>query len=612
MRMPYVIRPSLGLLNLACIVAASALLLSVSGCGNAGVTLEGELKQWHRTTITFEGPEATETATPNPFRDYRLNVVFESAGDRRVVPGFFVADGNAAETGAASGNKWRVHFTPDETGTWRYTASFRSGPDIALSEDLEAGEAVAFDGVNGTLEIGPTDKTAPDMRGQGALRYVGKRYLQFAETGQFYLKGGADSPENFLAYEDFDDTWDTDADAGSANYRHVGSFIHKYGPHASDWREGDPTWKDGKGKNIIGALNYLASKEMNAVYFLTYNLDGGDGRDTWMWTTPEVRDRFDCSKLDQWEIVFSHMDSLGLMLHVVTQETENDQGLDGGELGPIRKLYYRELVARFAHHPALVWNLGEENTNTPEQLKAFATYIRDLDPYDHPIVVHTYPNDWEKVYDPLLAFEHFEGPSIQLSGFLNAYELTSEWIARSAESGRPWFVCVDEQGGGRSGARLDSLDPSHDEERKTVLWANLMAGGSGVEWYFGSDWDHMDINAEDWRSRDILWDQTRRAIEFFHQHLPFAEMTHCDELLSGGKGYCFGKSGSVYAIYLPDGGTAALDITEGVFSVQWYDPRKGGPLQQGTQGTLHGPGIKAIGSPPEENTQDWLALIKRR
>ncbi|MEZ5397230.1 MAG: hypothetical protein R2724_31245 [Bryobacterales bacterium] len=37
-----------------------------------------------------------------------------------------------------------------------------------------------------------------------------------------------------------------------------------------------------------------------------------------------MRDRYDVSKLDQWEVVFRHMDRLGLMLHVVTQETEND------------------------------------------------------------------------------------------------------------------------------------------------------------------------------------------------------------------------------------------------------------------------------------------------
>ena len=130
------------------------------------------------------------------------------------------------------------------------------------------------------------------------------------------------------------------------------------------------------------------------------------------------------------------MDKLGLMLHVVTQEQENDQGLDGGELGPQRKLYYRELIARFAHHLALVWNLGEENTNTDAQRKAFAQYIRDLDPYDHPIVCHTFPGQYDEVYGPLLGYAYFEGPSLQTN---DTHAQTIKWIDRSA-AGRPAVV----------------------------------------------------------------------------------------------------------------------------------------------------------------------------
>ena len=63
------------------------------------------------------------------------------------------------------------------------------------------------------------------------------------------------------------------------------------------------------------------------------------------------------------------------MQHLVLQEQENDQLLDGGELGLSRRLYFRELIARFAHHPAITWNLGEENTNTLDQQKDFAHFF---------------------------------------------------------------------------------------------------------------------------------------------------------------------------------------------------------------------------------------------
>jgi hypothetical protein len=604
-------------------------LVAGAGVYGAGEKYEvsGELKKWHNVTLTFTGPETSETAEPNPFRDYRLSVTFVKGKKQYVVQGYYAADGNAAQSSAAAGDKWRVHFVPDEVGRWSFVASFRTGSDIALSDKAGSGSGTAFDGATGTLDISDTDKTGRDHRAKGLLKYVGKRYLQFAQTGDYFIKGGADSPENFLGYADFDDTFDS-GDLKRQGEAAGDKFIHHYEPHVQDWRPGDPAWKDGKGKGMIGALNYLASKGMNSVYFLPYNIDGGDGKDVWPWTSPQEKYRFDCSKLDQWEIVFSHMDKLGLMLHVVTQEQENDQGLDGGDLGPQRKLYYRELIARFAHHLAMTWNLGEENTNTTDQHKAFCKYIKDLDPYDHPVVCHTFPGKYDEVYKPLLGYEYFDGPSLQTN---DTHAQTTKWLDASAKSGRQWFVSLDEIGPADTGVKPDKDDYWHDEVRNKHLWGHLMAGGAGVEWYFGYKWAHNDLNCEDWRSRDHLWDLTRYALEFFHEHLPFTEMTPHDELTSDANDYCFAKPGEIYAIYLPSGGTTNLDLgtSSATFGIQWYNPRTAGPLQAGAKTEITGPGQVSIGQPPSEKratsdeqslpraesrggTSDWVALVKRK
>ncbi|MHC4602113.1 MAG: DUF5060 domain-containing protein [Planctomycetota bacterium] len=586
------------------IVAATCM---VSGATKEG-DICGELKKWHTITITFEGPNSGEDAEPNPFLDYRLNVTFTKGKKRYVIPGYYTADGDAAETSASSGNKWRVNFVPDEKGQWSYSASFRTERDIALNNDPKAGKAVGFNGIKGIFTIGPSNKRGRDFRAKGLLNYVGRRYLQFAETGEYFLKGGADSPENFLAYADFDGTFDTGElkRKGEAAGK---KFIHHYEPHVKDFKRGDPTWKNDKGKGMIGALNYLASKGMNSVYFIPYNIDGGDGKDVWPWTRPDEKFRFDCSKLDQWETVFSQMDKLGLMLHIITQEQENDQGLDGGELGPQRKLYYRELIARFGHHLALVWNLGEENTNTNSQRKAFCRYIKKLDPYDHPIVCHTYPGKYDQVYKPLLGYEYFEGPSLQTN---DTHNQTVKWIDASVSAGRKWFVSLDEIGPAHTGTKPDKDDYWHDEVRKKHLWGNLMAGGAGVEWYFGYNYAHNDLNCEDWRSREHMWDLTRYALEFFQQHLPFSEMQHHDELTSAKDDYCFAKPGQIYAIYLPSGGTTNLDVgdSSATFAVHWYNPRTGGSPRRGTVGVITGPGPVAIGYPPQDTKKDWVALIK--
>jgi len=559
----------------------------------ASAALSGDLRKWHTVTLSFVGPATREDAKPNPFTEHRLDVTFACGDQRYVVPGYYAADGNAAETGADAGRVWRVHFVPDREGRWTYHASFRTGPRVATSAEPTAGKVTDFDGVSGSFRVGAADKTAPGFLSKGMLRYVGQRYLRFAETGEYFLKGGADSPENFLAFADFDQTPPS----------------HRFEPHARDWRWGEPTWRDGKGKNIIGALNYLASKGMNSVYFLTMNVKG-DGKDVWPWTSPNDRLRFDCSKLEQWEIVFSHMDRLGLMLHVVTQEQENDQLLDEGDLGPQRKLYYRELIARFGHHPALVWNLGEENTNTDAQRKAFAEYIRRIDPYDHPIVVHTFPKQYDKVYKPLLGYARLEGPSLQMGNMKGTHAETLKWVERSAQAGRPWFVCLDEIGPAKVGVKPDADDPEHDDVRRYALWGNLMAGGAGCEWLFGYSYPHHDLSCEDWRSRDHMWDLTRYALDFFQQHLPFPEMHPANGLVAGEGVWCLAKPGEVYAVYLWGTANARLCLPKGKFIPDWYNPRKGGPLVAGK--TLTGPGKVRLGKPPGGPNRDWVVLVRRR
>ena len=576
------------------------------GCGGPQANVSGELKIWHTVTLAFDGPETSETADPNPFTDFRLDVTFTGPGGEFVVPGFFAADGRAAETSADSGSTWLARFTPNAEGKWSYRASFRTGSGVALGEDPAVGDPTAFDGSSGDFMVAGSDKQFPDFRSRGHLEYVGERYLRFAGDGSYFLKGGADSPENLLAYVDFDGTRDHDAESGRRE-----AFLHRYEPHLQDWRDGDPHWQDGKGKGIIGALNYLASEGVNSIYFLPQNVTG-DGDDTWPWIERTTFDRFDVSKLDQWEIVFSHADRLGILLHVVTAETENDHLLDDGDLGPHRELYYRELVARFAHHPALIWNLGEENTNSTEQRKAHASALHRLDPYDHPVVMHTHAavHHHQRHYTPLLGFEEFEGASMQIRDDKVVHDVLIEWMRKSREAGQPWIVSFDEQRTGRDGVAPDSEDTSRHDERRDHLWATLMAGSWGIEWYFGYMYPHNDLNLEDFRSRSQIWSMTRHALEFFHENLPFDEMIPADRLAPNQDAYVLAKLGEVYAVYIPSGGTASLNLegNEGKFKVSWFDPAQGGPLTDGI--AVSGPGIVPLGKAPGDATGDWVALVR--
>ena len=574
--------------------------------------------QWDKITLSFKGPSSEEQSDNNPFLNYRLNVTFVHDSATISLPGFYAADGHSAETSADTGSVWQVRFRPPFAGLWKYSVSFLQGDQIAVSDDFDAGISVAFDGQNGIIHVSPKPKHP------GRLITSDKHYLQYASSKAYFLKGGADSPENFLAYFEFDGTYKGENPEAREGEATGPDGLHHYAPHGQDWRNGDPFWQNGKGKNIIGALNYLASKGMNSVYFLTMNIKG-DGKDVWPYTSYEERLRFDCSKLDQWEIVFDHMDRLGIMLHVVTQETENETLLDDGNTGIERKLYYRELIARFGHHLKVTWNIGEENGpahfspigQTIDQQKAAVKYLKTHDPYKNMVVIHTH--SWADARDPifekLLGYPYLDGMSLQIARPIQTYEVTKKWRILSEEAGVPWTISMDEIGPHWRGLDPDDrVDSNQDTIRHVALWGSLMAGGAGAEWYFGYKNHSNDLNCEDWRSRDRFWDQTRYALDFFHDHLPFYAMeAHNDLLTYDGRqeAFCFAKPGEVYAIYFPDGGNSTLDLsdTPGDFLVTWYNPRKGGPLSNSFKVS----GTKAINlkTPEDQKENDWVALVRK-
>jgi hypothetical protein len=575
---------------------------------------------WHPLTFDFEGPRARQTDNdPNPFLDYRLQVTFTAPGGRTtVVPGFFDGDGR----GGPEGNVWRVRFTPSREGTWRYEASFRAGPQLAVSLDPAAGRPAAFDGATGTFQVAHRAGGAPGFLALGRLEYAGGHYFKQSD-GPYWLKGGADSPENFLAY------------AGFRNTRPGKFGLHRYAPHERDFRPGDPDWGDGRGRGIIGALNYLASQKVNSIYFLPMNI-GGDGQDTWPFAgkiDPKGHPandnlHYDVGKLAEWEIVFSHAQRLGIALHVVLNEAEaaNKRELDNGELGVERKLFYRELAARFAHHNGLLWNLCEEYNLPPsfgaDRIGAFADYLAAQDPYDHPIATHNWHDtlgSWQPFFgDKRLAFTSVQhspdgGKKFGAQGYS---ELVETLRARSRAAGHPLVIGMDELdrlGGSPDESRGDKWPwmSGHARLRKAVLWPIYLSGGQ-IEYIV----DTL-LETEDFRRYEGMWRYTAIARKFLEENLPFWDMEPEDTLVSGAAARHEGpqvlhKKGDVYAVYLPSAqpsGSLDLRAAPGRVGKRWFIPRTGD--FEGEPQSIDGGSVVPLGAPPSDPGEDWAVLLQR-
>ena len=183
---------------LALSLAAGLARKTVVGASEQLLTVRGILKQHHKVVLDLAGPHASEEnlGARNPFLNYRFDILFEftepagSAGVsghtgeednpqprhsiRRVtVPGYFAADGNAAESSAESGSVWRCVFRPPTVGLWVATVAFTAGPSVAIApmgrDATDDGSvspgpgstATPVEGVHGlstTFLVLPTDK----------------------------------------------------------------------------------------------------------------------------------------------------------------------------------------------------------------------------------------------------------------------------------------------------------------------------------------------------------------------------------------------------------------------------------------------------------------------
>jgi hypothetical protein len=145
-----------------------------------------------------------------------------------------------------------------------------------------------------------------------------------------------------------------------------------------------------------------------------------------------------------------------------------------------------------------------------------------------------------------------------------------------------------------------------------------MAGGWGNEWYFGYKHAHSDLTCEDYRSRDLFWNQAVNAVNFFKDNkVPFWEMENRNDLVGNPENkntvYCLAKENEIYVVYLNSEPTASLDLlnASGEFQVRWFNPKAGGELQKSKVKMIKGGQKVELGKTPSKKQQDWAILIQK-
>ena len=496
--------------------------------------------------ILFPGPASQGLDDEfNPFA-LQVDVIFHSPdGNTTKIPAFYEGDGR----GGLDGDIWKVRLMPGQIGIWQYKV---------LSEDpLLNGTQGIFEVLpNSNCELNTAD--SKNLSCKGSLGYVGGHYLQF-QDGDYWIKTGLDDPENFL------------------------------GTAFDNWEAKQ------------AQIDLLSRMGINSIYMITNNI-GGDRKDTWPWvgeTESQAKsnpDRFNISKLQAWEDFFTHAQDQGIVLHFVFND-------DSAWTGYNRELYIREMIARFSHHPGIVWNVGEEANESfsdQEQL-VFAELIRDLDPYKHPVTVHR-KSPW-----PFLGDQEFDSSSIQVGDggadfssteLGNLYQVVIDHREKSIQRGHPIPIMIDEI------PRITQVNPDVREKfRKQVIYP-IYFGGGNFELHFQDAYGQRgSVRIEDLEPLIIDMVRLRQLLE----PLPYPDMQTCNQLLSSAINLCFGDGRETFLIYLPQGGFGEINLSgiTGVFGKSWFNPRTGEFIQ-----TEPVPGGRRL-SFNAPDTRDWVLLLEK-
>ncbi len=428
----------------------------------------------------------------------------------------------------------------------------RFSPDEAGTWTYQTtSESESLNGLSGNFQVSSNpgcqsnlSNGLPNFSCTGRLEYVGEHYLKFA-NGDYWLKGGVNEPEDFLV--------------PGVN----GGFSSK-----------------------LAAIDYLTDRGINSIYLMLDNIDG-DRKNIWPWvgeTQSEAKlnhERFDVAKLAQWEATFEMIQQQGLVLHIVFED-------DSAWTGFNREMYYREIVARFGHFNGIYWNIAEEYNEvySANQIKNFAQLLTSIDPYNHPITVHQQGGliNWE----PFLADARFDLTSFQTESEPQNSS-TVNWFENVEDSGRVIPVAFDES------TRL--LNSSERDKFRHITWS-VYTGGANYEVYtrLGSTGylEYGQILADLGRAREFL------------SGLAYWVMRPENQLIDSGEGYVFGAEGETYLVYLPQGGTAVLDLSgdENIFDADWFNPRNGSIIE--TSPIIGGDLIEIVA--PDD--QDWVLLLQ--
>jgi len=269
--------------------------------------------------------------------------------------------------------------------------------------------------------------------------------------------------------------------------------------------------------------------------------------------------------------------------------------------------YFRYAVNRFAAFSNITWDLGDDLDSFRDEKWAHetGTLLKQWDPYQHLATSHPVHDIHQD-----RASDWFDFTSIQdWNRTQHPYMLKQRQLQIS--TGRIIPQTNEEYGYEDHYPSWTPRPPGDSTEvlRRTA-WDIAMAGayqtagesaktGTNVWPDTGGGW--VNGRGDDTMTLLVAY---RRLYDFFTSFSWWLTDPH-DELVNAGN-YCLAAPGHIYAVYLPNGGSATVKLDPGKYHAEWYSPLSGERIP------LPDADAPSWTSPSSPDNHDWAILLQQK
>ncbi len=287
----------------------------------------------------------------------------------------------------------------------------------------------------------------------------------------------------------------------------------------------------------------------------------------------------------------------GIVATAIFTIEKQDLPKEYGTLTEAERLLYRYGAARLAAFDNVWWDIGNEHNEYRDARwgEAIGRFLREKDPYDRLASAHAYSD--------------FLYPGSEWAGYAIVQQYggpreVREWVLRHRSVLKPF---INEEYGyeGRRQVKALSGHGADADETRRRHWAIAFGGGyaSYGDWLDGA-WFYEGIAGPGIAARQLK--HLRAFFESGPFNAPFNEMEPRDDLTEApSAAYCLAAAGRI-AVYLPQGGKAAVRIEKGMIArAEWFDPRSGARSPAALEEV--GPGLASFAAPA---SGDWALDIE--